>query len=421
MNKKNNFCKLGNKTFFPKYNYYSNYDFITKYGIIDKGRIVTYDIPLENINIQSFHFYISYYDNIIEIFPDLGWFTHIPSIKNGYYISDNYIARYIKNILTIFIKKEKLVKLFEKQYCKQLKLEDKKYIIKLRKENIKYRNKIKKNEIWIISDRPDKAGDNGEFFFRYLEKIKPKGVISYFVIKKNSSDYKRLKKYGNVLNLDSDKYLNLFLKADKIISSRFTPWVDNPFGEDRKYIRDLFHFDYIFLQHGITKDDLSYTLNKLQKNYSLFITSSKREYKSIFNYNYGYNKNNVILTGMARYDNLYRLNKLIKREKIIFIAPTWRSNIKGTANKIYYESIHSDTFKYTDYFKFYNNLVNDKKLIDIMEKFNYKGVFCLHPRFSSQYIDFSINKIFSIEENCKLSKIFINIFFIGFRLFKFML
>ena len=72
-------------------------------------------------------------------------------------------------------------------------------------------------------------------------------------------------------------------------------WVDNPFGKDRKYIRDLFHFDLIFLQHGITKDDVSMYLNRFQKNYSLFITSTKKEYKSILNFKYEYNKNNVIL------------------------------------------------------------------------------------------------------------------------------
>ena len=75
----------------------------------------------------------------------------------------------------------------------------------------------------------------------------------------------------------------MFLKADKIISSMSNSWVDNPFGEDRKYVRDLFHFDLIFLQHGITKDDVSKYLHKFQKNYSLFITATKKEYNSILN------------------------------------------------------------------------------------------------------------------------------------------
>ena len=137
-------------------------------------------------------------------------------------------------------------------------------------------------------------------------------------------------------------------KTDKIISSISNSWVDNPFGEDRKYIRDLFHFDLIFLQHGIIKDDLSEHLNRNLKNYSLFITSTKKEYKSILNFKYGYNKKNVILTGLPRYDNLYWLSTIIKTEKLIFIVLTWRMNIRGTNNLITYESIHSDTFTKTN-------------------------------------------------------------------------
>ena len=199
------FCEFENKTFFPKYYDYSGYDFSTMYGIIEKGRIVSFDIPLKNYNIQIFHFYISYNGIIIEIFPSLGWFTHIPDIKNGYYISGNYIIKYINKSLTVFSNDRKLVRLFEKQFCKQLKKEGKDYIIKLRENTINYRNEFNQSQIWIISDRPNKAGDNGEYFFRYLKNKNPKGIISYFVIRKNCSDYKRLKKLGNVLNLDSDE------------------------------------------------------------------------------------------------------------------------------------------------------------------------------------------------------------------------
>ena len=96
------FCKKGNKTFLPKYYHYPGYDFRNMYGIIEKGRIVTFDIPLEHIDMQIFQFYISYNHIVFEIFPSLGWFTHIPPINNGYYISENYIAKIVNKSLTIF-------------------------------------------------------------------------------------------------------------------------------------------------------------------------------------------------------------------------------------------------------------------------------------------------------------------------------
>ena len=40
------------------------------------------------------------------------------------------------------------------------------------------------------------------------------------------------------------------------------------------YIRDLYKYKFIFLQHGIIKDDLSEWLNKFNKNLHMFVTST---------------------------------------------------------------------------------------------------------------------------------------------------
>ena len=402
------YCKFNNQIIYANYFYYcSNYDFVTMYGIIEKGRIVVFDIPLGTIkSTQIIEFYISYMNKSIEIFPSLGRYSHIPTINNGYYISENIILKYINRRFVIFKYQKELEIEFEKLYCLQLYIMKKDYFIKLRKKFIKCRNKKKKaQEIWLINDRKDRAGDNGEYFFRYLKSQNLKQIKAYFVIEKNCTDYQRLKTLGNVINIDSNKYINLYLKADKIITSISNNWVTNPFNNDIIYIRDLIHFDVIFLQHGIIKDDLSKFLNRFNKNYNLFVTSSKKEYQSILDSKYGYNKNSIILTGLPRYDNLEHMKNIINVEKKIIIIPTWRMNIRGTREPITYISIHSDSFIYTQYFKFYNNLINDKKLILNMKKYNYKGIFCLHPSFSSQYIDFNQNDFFSVIEICNYQKL----------------
>ena len=61
------------------------------------------------------------------------------------------------------------------------------------------------------------------------------------------------------------------------------------------------------------------------------------------------------------------------------IAPAWRKNIQGVLDINSFESKYSDIFKFTEYFEFYNNLINDKRLIFILGKYNFKGLFCLHP------------------------------------------
>ena len=52
----------------------------------------------------------------------------------------------------------------------------------------------------------------------------------------------------------------------------------------------------------------------------------------------------------------------------------------------------------TDYFKFYNGLINNPVLLDSMRKHGYKGVFCLHPIHQKQYVDFEGNDVFTVNE-----------------------
>ena len=400
------FCEIGNRTFYPKLENYKIHDFNSLYGIVEKGKLLVFDIPLENKEEQTVNVYISYMNIHHEIFTTQGYFTHIPKIKEGYYISENYIIKMNKRRLMIFQYKEELENTFEQQYCSKLSELGKNNIINLRIENKQYRrrlkNGLKKKELWIINDKKNQAGDNGEYFFRYLYKIKQKEVDVFFAIQKNCSDFQRMKKLGNILDIYSNEYLRMFLRSDKLISSVINLWVDNPFGEDHKYIKDLFKFNFIYIQNGITKDDLSIILNRFSRNIDLIVTSTEKEYNYILTTDYGYNIKNIILTGLPRFDYLENFNKELKfkNNKLIIVLPTWRMYITGKKESLIYENIHSDSFKYTKFFKFYNNLINDEKLLKIMNTYNYTGVFCLHLKFSAQWVDFIKNKHFIIKENC---------------------
>ena len=408
------FCKIGNKTIFPKYVENSNDNFFTLYGLTEKGRIIIFEIPIKLSNeTLILYFYLSYLNNNIEIFPSLGFFTHIPDINNGYYIIDKYIIKYIEKHLLIFKYYKKLEISSEKLYSYELKKAKKFNLIKLRKKYFKHRNKVKNDkaaEIWLINDEIDRAGSNGEYFFRYLKFKNPDFIKPYFVILKNCSDYKRLKKLEGIVDIYSNSYKKLFLRSNKIISSVYNSWAFNPFKKNHKYIRDLFHFDIIFIQNGILKDDFSKYISKIDKNFYLITTSSKREYKEILKINYGYNDCDIILTGMPRFDNLYRLKKVINIERKILIIPTWRKYIKNSRDLISYENRYSNIFKFTKFFKFYNELINDKKLLFNMKHYNFTGIFCLHPFFKSQWIDFQKNELFSINENCNYQELLLKSF-----------
>ena len=404
------YCQIDNKIFYPKYYDYSGFDFYTMFGLTEKGRLVYFDIPIEQKAHTIFKFFISYEKEIIEIFPSLGELTHIPPLKHGYYFKENYIIKLIERRLNIFAYNSSLLKSLERKYCKELKSLHKESIILLRKNYYKnqYSNmNLNKCEIWLINDKKDSAGDNGEYFFRYLINKNITNIKFYFVINKGNEDYERLKHLGNIIDLNSKKYLNIFINADKIISSISDSWVSNPYGIDQKYLRDLFHFDIIFIQNEILIDNLSKYLIRIIKNFSLIIISSKIEYKTILSSQYHYNKNNIILTGLPRYDNLFELSSTTEKEKLILIAPDWREYIHGTRDLLTNKSIYLNDFNTTNFFNFYNKLINDKDIIYHLENNNFTGLLCLHPFFSEQIMDFTSNKLFKIKSNCNYQQLLI--------------
>ena len=403
--KYNYFMKLNDKVYYPKYFENSRYDFYTMYGLIQKGRTIFFEIPLEIKNeCQTLYLYISYMEEISEIFASLGRFSHIPPLSNGYFISGNFIIKYSNKRINIFQYNHQLEMRFENQYYYELKQIEKYNIINLRKKIKSKKNKYNKNyQIWIIKDKNDRAGDNGEFFFRYLNLKKPKGIKVYFVIEKNTDDFKRLRKYSNILDSKSYKYKRLFIESDKIISSFPDYWINNPFDDDIIYIRDLLHFDFIFLTNGFIKNDLSNSLNRFEKNFSLIVTSTKSEYISFLKYNYGYNRKNVVLTGMPRFDFLTKF-KYIRNKEIVIIPTAIEEKIKQLRKYENNKTLYSYKFNLTDYFQFYNNLINDSQLLLIMKKYNYKGILCFCN--SSKYNwNFHQNDIFSVVENCNYKKL----------------
>lgn len=250
-----------------------------------------------------------------------------------------------------------------------------------------------RRRIWLISDRANAAGDNGEAFFRYVSGKAPASIKPFFVISSKSPDHHRLRRYGKVISRSNFLYKLRFLAADKVISSHAEDYVINAFATKLKYVNDLLSFDFVFLQHGIICNDLSAWLNKYNKSIDLFVTSANSEHRSILSSRYGYTKNTVKLTGLARYDYLDNAPK----GKLI-IAPTWRQSLVGHASRTNGLRDHHDQFKLSEYFQFYQRLIQDERLIKVLAKHRMTGEFYLHPSFASQIKDFTPGRRFTVQD-----------------------
>ena len=321
--------------------------------------------------------------------------------EDSYKAFKNYIIKSKNNDQLLIIKNKKgKRKAYERKYIKYLSKINKKNLIWYRKMYTICK-KIKKQKIWIISDRATSANDNGLQLFKYLVKNEKKAKI-YFVIDKNCPDYEKVKKIGKVLKLNSAKYKLTFLLSDIIISSQLSEFATNPFEQDKKFMSDLYKYKLVFLQHGITKDDISCWTHKQLKNIKLFVTAVNPEYDSIINGDYGYTKQDVKLTGFPRFDALKN-----DRKNYITIMPTWRKKLASKVDREKDERLYNENFKQSEYFMFYNNLINDERIKDCLNKNKYKIRFCIHPNHKQQCVDFDDNEFVEIvSENINYQKEF---------------
>ncbi|EGK8009208.1 capsular biosynthesis protein, partial [Campylobacter lari] len=162
---------------------------------------------------------------------------------------------------------------------------------------------------------------------------------------------------------------------------------------------------FIFLQHGVIKDDLSKWFNS--KKIDLLITSTKTEYDSIANdYNrYKFGKKEMVLTGLARHDALLKNNK--NDTKQIFIMPTWRKYLVGNVIPNSGSRKKSNNFKQSEYFQKWNSLLNNDSLKKLCELYSYIIVFNPHPYIMPYLKEFNISSYIKIaSKNESLQKLF---------------
>lgn len=317
--------------------------------------------------------------------------------KNSYFYTNNILVQY-KNGTLKFLKYDKKqhfnleIKLLKEMWKKNITGARKAVLVRMMLNCIKQFNSKK---IWLISDRKNKADDNGEALFKYISKQNLKDIVPVFVINNTSVDYKRLQKWGKVVSYNTWKYKLLFLLSDKIISSQADDDTMNPFEGYWYHYRDVIRKkDFIFLQHGVIQNDLSGWLNRYSKNIKGFITSADKERQSILEAKYDYDDENIWLTGLPRHDYL-----LDNCEKNILVCPTWRQYLMD-----YYDLKTGlwklkNGFEESEYIQFYRALLNNERFLNAAQKYGYTITFHPHPNMIA-YID-----LFEPHESIKLNNI----------------
>lgn len=330
-----------------------------------------------------------------------GRHSRLLNLPNAFIETDDLIIKKVSDEIRVYQKSFKMVMACNYRFNKTLKEAGKGYLIPVRKRAVKNK-KRKTKPVVMIADRVNMAGDNGEALFKYLmANGYDKDYDIYFSVIKESDDYSRMSRYGKVLDFGSEEYKDVFLTADYILSSGFDQWFTNAFDTDWKYMTDLYEFEHVFLQHGVTMNDWSKELNSSKRGFKLICTVNSEERNMFLQEPFGYYPDEVALTGFPRYDSL-----VDEKEKLIVFAPSWRVNLAGPIDKERGSRFYSDKIVGSDYHTFYDSLINDERLCAFMKEHGFKGEFYLHPSFIANDSDFHSNDVVKVLRQADYNRIF---------------
>lgn len=257
------------------------------------------------------------------------------------------------------------------------------YIQNLKMPNMKLPFKKQNQKVWVIGEKSYKAQDNGYHFFKYMHTHHPELPV-FYIIEKDSIEAKNVLPFGNIIYYKSPEHFNIMLHADYICTTHHPELI---FPTNSAIYTKKIKATRVFLQHGVlgVKNLSNINGNQLKDfNVDLFIASSERE-KEIVVRDLKFDSKQVVVTGLARFDELF--NPKVNTKDQILIIPTWRDWL-----------INWERLEDSEYLENINQLLNSPSIKSIANKGN-EVIFCLHPNMQPFIELFNVpNYITSIKQ-----------------------
>ena len=245
---------------------------------------------------------------------------------------------------------------------------------------------FRQKDVWLLSERPNEARDNGYWMFKYIKENTEKQDV-YYVINKNATDKSRIDSYGSIIEFGSFKHYIIYWLATKDISAHID--LDSPNSRVSNFLEThgLLKNKRVFLQHGITKDKISFGYYSVSRA-DLLVCAAKPEYE-FCKKEFGYPEGAVQLLGFARFDGL----GVCKPKRQVLLMPTWRA---------WLANLNLEQFLVSDYYQKYQSLLNNSNLHKLLMNNDLELIFYPHSdmqKFISLfYVNCSRIKIASAKE-----------------------
>lgn len=241
--------------------------------------------------------------------------------------------------------------------------------------------------IALIGERlGNTANDSSYHLFSHINSSSSSAKIKhnyYYVIKRDAKTKSNISDYKNVVHYGSLKHFALFHAAKKYI---FSDSMRDVFHHWQRVSNEHAHKPRVFLQHGIFATSRAkgyYDRNSMMRRGELptkFIVSSELEKKLVCR-QFGFNNNEVAITGLARFDKL-QVKKGNNQSKTILLLPTWRD---------WLSDVSEDKFIKSQYFNKIHSLLSNTHLNDLLLTNNYRLVVCLHHKMHKHISNLSSN------------------------------
>lgn len=238
---------------------------------------------------------------------------------------------------------------------------------------------LKKTPVWLYNDNLYTVKDNA--YYQFIHDFeKDDGVKRYFVVDGDLSRMDGLftpeqQKY--VVPFGSIRHKLLYISCRKILtsfceSSSFTPLIPR----HKRFFFNFIDFEVIYLQHGILHATTPTKYSKDRVYVNRIVVSSQFELQN-FTEHYGYKKEDLIPTGMARYDHV---DLSAKPKNRILYAPSWREMLIGKYTQRT-RKLYDNILQSSNYFKGMVAFLTNPDLVAALEKYDLYIDFKLHPNF----------------------------------------
>lgn len=229
--------------------------------------------------------------------------------------------------------------------------------------------RMRRKHLWLLCEYAMEAQDNAFALFRHLRSRHPE-IDAVYAIKRCSPAYDAVAAVGPVVNFGSFRHWIYYLAAEVNISSQKGGKPNAPVCYLFEVVLGWLKNRRVFLQHGVTKDDLPF-LHEENAKLSLFCCAAEPEYTFIRD-TFGYPEGVVQHTGFCRFDGLLDTTP---DPSLVLILPTWRMRIERDCKT-------ADAFRESEYCRGWQAFLDDPDLDALLKATGRHAVFCAHRNVS---------------------------------------